>query len=488
MKFNISKIKKLGFNISLFYILLFAVFLRLYFFVGPNMNDDIDYIFSASEVSKGRFYPIYGGSINAIRTMITLPTALSFFFFGVSELTAALYPLFCSILTIIVTYLLAKMLFNKEVGLLSALLLSLFPLDIAFSTQIVPTTPITLFLFSSLLFLLYAEKLKSSKSRKNKKYNIFYFLSGILLGLGYLTNIMIFVLMFIFVVYFFWKRKFNSGYFLVAAGLILIILIEFAFMFIQTGDPFHRPNVIHATEVMIGTNTALDYYPRVILNTRDANYTTHEGNVGLYFYMFLLSGLFLLFKGQKESIFLIISFILIMGYFQYGIMTVGFKPIAKWVRYLIVFGPIFSLVTANFIYEFFKKSRPAMFIIVFIIFVTSIPFIIGTTTEYREWTEAFRTEYSILNSLPEKTIYTDMGSGGFLQFYFGYNRDIINLEGSKLEDIKDCYVILDGSHGIVYYQPMRNRLPDFAINPPQQWELIKSFEASDVNPKIYYVP
>ena len=286
MKFNISRIKKLGFNISLYYILILAVFLRLYFFVGPNMNDDIDYIFTASEVSKGRFYPIYGESINAIRTMITLPTALSFFLFGINELTAALYPLFCSVLTIIVTYLLAKLLFNKEVGLLSALLLSLFPLDIAFSTQIVPTTPLTLFLFSSLLFFLYAEKMKISKTRTNKKCNIFYFLSGILLGLGYLTNIMIFVLMFIFVVYFFWKRKFNSQYFLVAAGLILVILIEFTLMFIQTGNPFHRPGVIHATEVMIETNTALEYYPRIMLTTNDVNYSSHEGNLGLYFYIF----------------------------------------------------------------------------------------------------------------------------------------------------------------------------------------------------------
>ena len=120
--------------------------------------------------------------------------------------------------------------------------------------------------------------------------------------------------------------------------------------------------------------------------------------------------------------------------------------------------------------------------------MTSIPFIIGATTEYRKWTETFRTEYSILNSLPEKTIYTDIGSGGFLQFYFGYNRDIKILEAAKLEDIRDSYVILHSSHGIVYYQPMKNGLPHFAKNLPQQWELIKSFEASNVNSKIYYVP
>jgi len=470
-------------EIILFYILLIALSLRLYFFVGPNLNDDIYYIKGAYRVSRGDFYPIYYGSINEIRTMVTLPIALSFFLFGVNILTASFYPLLCSLLTIVVVYFLGKLLFNERVGLIAAALLSFFPLDIAYSTQIVPTTPLTLYIFLSLLVFLYADKLKKSK-RKNK--NILYVLSGVILGLGYLTNILVLISFVFFLVYFFFERKLSSKYFLFALGFILIVLVEFSFMFLKTGNPLQRLIIIHNSEETVETITSLEYYPRVMLKLENINFTAHEGNLGLYFYLFIFSSLFLIGRRQKEFLFLLISFILIMGYLQFGVMTLGFKPIAKWLRYLIMLGPIFSLVISDFIYKAFKKTE-IQILAVIIIFLISVPFIIGSVNEYRICVQAFTKEFYVLNKLPEKTIYTDIGSKVFLDFYFSYERDIKSLEIAKLEEINDSYVIIDGSHGIIHYKPMRDKLPDFAKNPPADWVLIESFEASRIEPKIYYV-
>ena len=60
-------------------ILLFALGLRLVFFVGPNLNDDMEYVFSSLQISRGDFSPLWSSSIDSIRLMMILPIAFFFF-------------------------------------------------------------------------------------------------------------------------------------------------------------------------------------------------------------------------------------------------------------------------------------------------------------------------------------------------------------------------------------------------------------------------
>ena len=475
------EIKKL-FNkqqIVLIIILVFALFLRLYFFVGPNLNDDIDYISSAYMVSNGNLQPLYGNSINAIRSMITIPVALSFKLFGVNVLSASLYPLLCSLITITATFYIGKILVNEHLGLLSAAILSFFPVDIAFSTQLVPTIPVTMFMTLSIALFLYAG---------NNDNRVLFFLSGVMAGFSYLANIMTFIIIFsIALSYLIIERKIKKEYFIVIAGFLLIFSMECFFMFLNTGDLLHRLDVIHETEKMIGTNTAMDYYPRVMLRAINVDFNAHEGNLGIYVHLFFIGSMFSLFiKPEKQLWFLILSFFLIMSYLQFGVMTSTFKPIAKWVRYLIVFGPTFSLVIA---YMFEKLTKVDYFKAIFIIilFVVTLPYLIGTTGAYRSWTYDFKEEYNYLRNLPEKTIYTDQVSSGFLRFYFSFKRDIRNLEFARFEMIRDSYVVINGSRGVVENAEMRKRLPEFARNPPDNWKLLTTLEGEVIRPKIYYV-
>jgi hypothetical protein len=472
MKKKISK----KINRKLFLILLFALFLRAYFYVGPNLNDDIDYIFSANQVAKGDFYPIYGHSINALRSMMTLPIAFFFKLFGPGEITSSFYPILCSLLTIIVCFYLGKILVNEKVGLYAALLLSFFPLDIAYSTQLVPTTPLTLFLSMSLLFFIKAEK-------ENKRF--FYFISGVFIGIGYLANELFFVGFILLISYIIFNRKIKSDYVFVFLGALLIFFIETTFLYFRTGDPFHRINVIHETERMIGTNTALDYYPRVVFKLLNINFEAHEGNLGIFFYLFLISSLYALSKKNKRLLFITLWVLLTFLYLEFGIMTAEFKPIAKWVRYLIIFGPSFSILIAYAISNIRKIKL--QYLVLFLIFISSLPYTYGSVQTYRDWTSMFKEEYIFLKSLENKTIYTDQGSLGFLMVYFNFKKDIRNLEFRREEEIKDAYVIVDGSVGVVYYTPMRERIPRFVRDPPKNWKLIKILDAKYIKPKIYYV-
>jgi hypothetical protein len=466
-------------------VVLFALLLRLYFFVGPNMNDDIDYIFSAHEVSEGKFYPIFGGSINAIRSMMTLPVALSFFLFGTNRFTASIYPLFCSLGTIVLTYFIGKFLFSRKVGLISAIILSFLPVDIAFSTQLVPTVPTIFFISAFFLLFLYAEKYMDLN--KKRKARIFYLLSGIMVGLSYLTNeIPLFLIPLIFLSYIICKRRFRSYFFIILLGFAMVFLVESSFMFIKTGDFFHRPKVIHDTEVMIGTNTDLNYYPRVMLKITNVDYQNTEGNLGIFIYILIISSLVLLFKREKNAYFIILSIILIMCYFEFGVMTVGFKPIAKWVRYLVVFGPFMSIIIASSITKVNNTILQSTAII--LLFIFSIPYTVGSTKAYYSWTSYIYNTYEFLKTLPEKPIFTDQESFGSLEFYFGYKKNIKLLEYTNLTDVYDSYVIIDGSRGAVESQSMRDALPDFAKNVPSNWKLIKKIEGGIITPKVYYVP
>jgi len=478
-----KKLNKIRPEVWLIFILIFALFLRLWFFVGPNMNDDIDYIFSAHEVANGRYYPLYGGSINAIRSMMTIPIALFFELFGVSILTAAIYPLLCSLITIIATFYIGKILVNYKVGLFSAFILSFFPVDVAYSTQLVPTTPVTMFITIGLLLFLYGEKTQKKKTK------IFFFtLTGILMGLSYLVNIITLIIIIGFALsYFLFKRKIKKEYLLVILGFLLVFSGEALFMYINTQNPWHRLDVIHETEKMIGTNTDMSYYPRVMLKIENVNFNIHEGNLGIYVYIFIAASFFtLIIKPEKKLWFLIIAFILIMSYLQFGVMTSEFKPIAKWIRYLIIFGPIFSLLI-GYMFEKITNKNYFQITLLVLFFIVTIPYIIGSTYAYKSWTYEFREEYNYLKNLPEKIIYTDQGSKGFLEFYFGYKKNIKNLEGRELEEIKDSYVIVDGSRGVVYFKPMRDRIPEFVRNPPENWKLFIKIKAPLIEPKIYNV-
>jgi hypothetical protein len=322
---------------------------------------------------------------------------------------------------------------------------------------------------------------------KKKKARIFYFFSGIMVGLSYLANeIPIFLVPLILLSYIICKRRFKIYFFFILIGFLTVFLIESSFMFIETGNPFHRIKVIHDTEVMIGANTDMNYYPRVMLKVMNVDYQTHEGNLGIFVYILIVSSLILLLKREKNAYFLILSIVLIMTYFEFGVMTTGFKPIAKWVRYLVVFGPFMSLIIASSI----TKVNNLIFqsTVVILLFIFSIPYIEGSTKAYYSWTSYMYDTYDFLKTLPEKPIFTDQGSFGFLQFYFGYQKNIKLLEYAKLKDVKDSYVIINGSRGIIEYIPMRERLPDFAKNIPSNWELLKRIEGGIITPKIYYVP
>src|SRR3989344_3789202 len=96
-------------------IILFALALRLYFFVGLNWSDDVAYVSIANEILAGNYHPTYP---NAMRLMIVYPIAFFYLLFGVGTFSAVIYPLLTSILSIIIVFYFGKKFFNEKIALL----------------------------------------------------------------------------------------------------------------------------------------------------------------------------------------------------------------------------------------------------------------------------------------------------------------------------------------------------------------------------------
>jgi len=119
-------------------ILLLALALRLLFFVGMTRADDYNYAQAAYNLATGS-YQVSGGNLHhQARLSIVLPVAISFHLFGVNEYASELWPLLSSLGSIMVIFYLGKTLFDRTTGLVAALLLSFFPLEVLYSTQLLP--------------------------------------------------------------------------------------------------------------------------------------------------------------------------------------------------------------------------------------------------------------------------------------------------------------------------------------------------------------
>ncbi|MDI6826244.1 MAG: glycosyltransferase family 39 protein [Candidatus Aenigmarchaeota archaeon] len=482
--------------IILILILLFSFFLRLKFFIGAGgtgYGDDLIYSQTAYELSKLNFdkFPIY---INvSLRLMMVLPIAFFYSILGVSDFSTSIYPLLCSLGTIILTFYLGKLLFNEKVGLMASFFLSIIPLDVVFSTQLIPRVPLTFFMMLSIYSFLRTE------NSKNKKYNKLYlFFSGIFAGLGYLANEAGLLIIFVFIAYFIAYRKLKIKYIFILFGFLIIFSIESIFFYTYTNDLFWRARITNDILSKIGTNTDMLYYPRVLFAVKDFNFC-NEGHFGLFFFFSIFSILYLLLVVRKsikkmEIFFLVLWYLFILLYSEFGIMAVNFRPIEKWINYLIIIlPPIMLLISYSLnVKGIFNRMKIPFFVL---LILTSFYFLYNNYECHKMFTEDFKLICNFLKEQDKKTIYTDFESSGFLNLYFGYEREIKIIENTQENEITDSYVIINSSKGIaIQNKKLIDNLPEFLKNPPGDWILIKVISGSNISiyslfdPQIYYVP
>ena len=480
-------------------VLFVALCLRLYFFVGVNLNDDLEYSDQAYRLATGIGREGYAfSSIDSLRFLMVLPVALGYWLFGVSFASSSIYPLLCSLATIALTHVLARLLFGFEVALAASLMLAFFPLDVVYSTQLVPTVPLACFLVACLLCFVKADLMsQSDRQSARKRSELVFFMSGVLLGMGWMVNEP--APLFGFTVFFYAVSRGRSyrGFFLFCLGALSVLLIECSALYFSQSDFFWRFHVIHSEEIRVPTNTELSYYPRTFFKLRGLNFASAEGYFGVFWYLFVASSLLLVLAWRREVLFLVFGTWLVVFYFQFGAMTLAGKPTAKWIRYLEMVLPFAVVSVSYFAFGLsnYRRWKWAGWGIVVAFIMSSMWFIPGAVSAQRMNTLPFRLiADAIVDERCEKPVYIDPGAFGFVDLRLKRERDIRYLTGGSLAAIDDACVVLNGSRGLFENEEMRAKTPVTDKMAPTTWRLLRRIDLpieagyQGVSPILYEAP
>ena len=106
---------------------LIAFAIRIINFVGPVRGDDFSYLSAANDLLFGtiNINTWYGLD----RVAIYYPISWIYRIFGISTTAGILYPLFCSLATVVIIFYIGKLLKGSSTGFAAALLWAVFPLD-----------------------------------------------------------------------------------------------------------------------------------------------------------------------------------------------------------------------------------------------------------------------------------------------------------------------------------------------------------------------
>ncbi len=218
-------------------ILLLSLAIRAVFFRGIFAIDDFNYLRHAAEVWRGRFDLNDVLFWHGTRPLIFMPISLIFALFGVSEITAVLWPLLASLVTISVVYTVGRTILGRETGAYAAVLAALLPVLIDEATRVTPGSIINFVTALSLLCFVHSE----TDGRKR----IFWLLaSGLIfgmmpwagrLGLAFACFYPLWILIFR-------KHRFFS-YWPAAAGFFLMVSVNILHQWIETGNPLFSNDI-----------------------------------------------------------------------------------------------------------------------------------------------------------------------------------------------------------------------------------------------------
>jgi len=113
-------------------------------------SDELDYPYYANQMIEGTYeggpYP------SSNRLGLLLPTVVMFLLFGIKPVTAGIFPLLCSVISVFVLYFGLKSILSHKTALWAALLWAMFPANIIHATIIRPETPQALFIFIVIIY------------------------------------------------------------------------------------------------------------------------------------------------------------------------------------------------------------------------------------------------------------------------------------------------------------------------------------------------
>jgi 4-amino-4-deoxy-L-arabinose transferase-like glycosyltransferase len=471
-----------------------ALGLRLFFYVGMGPRDDIAYVGAAHALQTHSFQlpPPHSSNIFSVRMMMYLPIFLSWKLFGISEFATCLYFLLCSVLLIATGYCIATILYGSIEAIIVAVLLCLIPLDIVFSSQIMPDLPQSVLGSNAFLFLLLGMK------QQNK---LCFIVSGIMVALAVMTKefaLIYYVILIFFIVHLVIYRELKPVQALSLYTLIIVSSIVVLFFFWL---PYLIESIPWAPIKVILNNANAEknanpdnwYYLKLMFNLYE--HTASTRYFGILYYLCALALLCIGLKDFRRSgplVYWILFYIFFIQWF--GPWLAGRATCERMERFLIPMSLPAGLIIARTLGMAWRMSRISRIAVVIILTLVAYS-MLRTTILFAYPSESIhlwdlKRVAHILPKLTDSPFYADRGSAHKLRFLTSYRLDIreYDPEQRNFDTLSKCWIAFDVSdEGYLRKWIRERRIPDdwieiFRMRGPK----VSHFGSFDA--KVYWAP
>ncbi len=447
------------FNIST--IIILALIIRVIFFSGFVLGDDPNYADDARTILDGSYPPLCDLCVFSFRPVLLYSISLSLKWLGWSEFNFVLPILVSSLICIYLIYKLAEMLFDKKTGLLAALLLSIYPLDVVHATAMSNDIMLSMLVALSMLLVL-----KGFKSMGWKAFLCFA-AAGAALGIatGVKINAIPIIGAFILIIgYGAWKqRRFNKGTVIFMLSWVLIQMVFSVTYYLKTGDYFSH---IHAELIFnkkfnpsgfvntaVSLKDALLYYPQYMLCLKAEGHPDYEFYpYGFVYPVFFLGVLYFMCKREKRAVIPLVWFTYVFLMMEFAPLRISpyYQPIHRLIRFLSIASIPALLVVAYFVKRLYHErtaGRVLALLLMAGLFATSLHQTYRKSYCYRDSMSDARNTYDLMCRMPYKQIITDHEMKMALLFYNKYDdrHRVKSFEYDKPHFSDGSLVILGGA-------------------------------------------
>ena len=335
-------------------ILFNAAFYAFTHYEGPSgYGDDSVYASLAASALQGSFTESQG-FIFSVRLLSFYPTAF-FYLFGANTLTSSLFDILSYFGLIIIAFYFAKMFYSYKEGVISAFLISIFPIVTKFAVNMGEDVPLTFVTSLAVVLFLYGERGKQKWS---------YFLSGALIVAAWLISYesgaaIAFLAVYALIELARKKIRIDKSSLFFVYGIVIALLLTFIFSYFNSGFPFITitenirfysavGTVVNGLSTIPSTNVDLLFYPQAMFQYHlisvlmHSSPTTLLGNIantlfpkaaieeyGLYFYLLVICAAVLLILRDRRSFFTLFWLAFLIAFLEFGPMDVlSLHPVA----------------------------------------------------------------------------------------------------------------------------------------------------------------
>ena len=464
------------------FIILLAVIIRIYFFVGHIFSDDAYYSYLSYTLLSGNFANDYlGYPVFPLRIAFLGLTSISMMIFGTNEFALIIFPFLFSILSILLVYRIAILFtHNANISLTAAFLAALFPTDIIFATIGFPDLINVFFINLGIYFLLKSYYSQNKTSAFIGGFSLF-------LSMQFKENIYYILIMFIILlVYYLYKNK-RVNYQLLA-GILFIVgnyLFEGFIYLLLHNDFLYRVTITNINYKY----SYYDFFPYTAQKISDSkNYLWNlidqiflinvKSIFPRRFYLFLplvsIVQSYLSFKKKEQALLLFWFWGLAIFMIAFTTSFTEYKPLdlaRSWYIFPLLMPML--ILSSIFINRFSKSVRSLLLII----------YSIGSLIMCYNYQTFFDSDNlsalkDFLRDNPAKIIYTDhftRYSVDLIREYESDDSERIPGENFSLDNIEEGNWVLFNNEHIAELEMQDYNFPDFSILNSSQFKQVTSF-------------